>query len=265
MFSCLENNCCLQLTGKTMVQVAREWKRTSSLPGIVLGPKGGGGIVATTPTLEFGRANRGRSTAAIEEEAALGPSTALHLGPATKDPGELFQSFPEDNNNRNSDIPGVDEVVEPANKKKGRSRPSSWQRRKARRAAEAAHMAMELEPHGIAINNNTSSSRGHIQHNSVVPATQPISNVDASARDQQMTAPAPAPTNADGGGGGGKQNTNTNTNSYGHTQWPRYMPKPSEMIINRSPIFYCSTFPLKPGFTARRTIFLFSFFSFFFF
>ena len=72
-----------------------------------------------------------------------------------------------------------------------------------------------------------------------MPSTQPLTTSDA-----QVVAPQQPAAAVNNGGSG----------VFGHTQWPRYMPKPSEMMINRSPIFYCSTFPLKPGFTARRTL-----------
>lgn len=42
-----------------------------------------------------------------------------------------------------------------------------------------------------------------------------------------------------GGGGGG-------------SGWPARMPRPADMPLQRSPIFYCSSFPQKPGLTSQR-------------
>jgi hypothetical protein len=239
-----------------MVQVAREWKRVSTLPGIVLDPKGGGGLVGDIPLARGG----GRR------------------GPATQDPGGLLSSDSAENE-MNIIIGGDDnhsikknfnaplkngggeqvgeelvEVIAPI-RKALKLRPSSWQRRKARRAADEAKMMMEID--GTAAGNGTAD--GHIARSSGLLSTQPLSSstVDASGQTSSnpqlksaevLVPPAAAVAHI------APPTDGSNMNHYGHTQWPRYMPKPSEMIINRSPIFYCSTFPLKPGFTARRTL-----------
>ncbi|KAH7621700.1 putative Telomerase reverse transcriptase [Nannochloris sp. 'desiccata'] len=300
MFSCLANDCCLQLTGQTMVQVAREWKRVSTLPGIALDPKGGGGLVgaAEIPSERGKRAAAAAAAAAaaviiegsrnldvvvdagrgggVEQVARL--PAPFHLGPATQDPGELFQSPLEEHDTSNVDNAdiinplqdGVGERVEGLLPviKKVQARPSSWQRRKARRAADEANMQMEVDPGSTADTGTGGTAGGHTERYGGLPSTQPSSTVDASAvtsSNPQMSHPIenaaarPAVVEAQRlvaptGNNNGVDWRSTKLNDCGHTQWPRYMPKPSEMIINRSPIFYCSTFPLKPGFAARHIL-----------
>ncbi len=249
-----------------MVQVAREWKHVSALPGIVLDPKGGGGLVATTaPPL------------AAKAAADEGRVSRRERGPVTQDPlsADLQSAGQEErtaNGTNASTNPlldstmkevqpvegGGDLLLVPGVVVKKKSRPSSWQRKKSRRAADAARMMMEIED---------GTSGGHIQVSSV-PTTQPLSNVatnpsgQTSSNPQMMTAPPPRVPNAAAAvpgvgavrNGAGPSSLVKSNNDFGLTQWPRYMPKPSEMMINRSPIFYCSTFPLKPGFTARHIL-----------
>lgn len=280
-----------------MVQVAREWKRVSILPGIALDPNGGGGLIDTAPVpfqrrkaaavvIDKGARDQEEVVNGVGEQVARRPAP-FHRGPATQDPGELLHSSLEENdtteagNDFNSTINtinplhnGVDgeqveELLPVIIKQKSQPRPSSWQRRKARRAADEAEMLMEFDP----------GSTADRYHNLPSSTTQPSSTVDASAVPSSNPQMPHLLENAGGlpqalgaqrlgafpkNSDGVNSSKSTKLHDWGHSQWPRYMPKPSEMIINRSPIFYCSTFPLKPGFTARRTsyvyLFIFSFF-----
>jgi len=42
---------------------------------------------------------------------------------------------------------------------------------------------------------------------------------------------------------------------YGHSQWPKYLCKPSDMVIQRPAIFYGSKYALRAGLPAKRTLF----------
>jgi len=109
-------------------------------------------------------------------------------------------------------------VMSEGKKHRKGARPSSWQRRKL-------YIDSEKEDRGVEINPRPSSS---------IPSTQPQSVEDLKS--------APSCPRAYEIGG----------LPYGYTQWPRYMPKPSEMVIIRMPVFYCATFPRRPGLPAKR-------------
>lgn len=249
MFTCLANGCCLQLTGLSVEQVAREWRRTAAATGRadrVPGPP---------------RSNQPQEPAVVRAAAAAKPAEPQQaqqsdarvnnnnnaarpkpsfIGPATQDPG-LWRSI-EDSEEEDVEEEVLAEAapeVEEAMQRKPNRRPSSWQRRKARQAAAVAAAAMEVEIEG--------------EIDPSLPSTQPLSDLEAQTNGSRLAMMENADRHPQHPEGNAPAGASGSSKAYGHSQWPRYMPKPSEMIINRNPVMYCSSFPVHPGFPAKRT------------
>ena len=268
MFMCLDNGCCLQLSGPSVENSARDWRRTSAIrshnddvrmqqqqqqgnmanqqrqiPQRIPRGRGSGGALVVENVISLQqRQVVGRQHGVVrndQDNGAAGLRKAIELGPATQDPGMLLGSLGEESIDEEEEMAEVEENVLPV--KKPTRRLSSWQRRKAQKAAAAA---MEVDIEGGMFTGENSS----------LPSTQPLSRLEG-----QVEAQAGSSHCAGMPGSHAEQQRPQQAQqaqqklAYGHSQWPRYMPKPSEMIINRSPVMYCSSFPVSPGFPARRT------------
>ena len=265
MFMCLDNGCCLQLSGPSVENSARDWRRTSAIRShnddvrmqqqqqgnmanqhrqitqrpIYRGPGSGAALLVENVNLQQ-RQVVGRQHGVVRNNdqdngANLGLRKAIELGPATQDPGMLLGSLGEESIDEEEEMAEVEENVLPV--KKPTRRLSSWQRRKAQKAAAAA---MEVDIEGGMFTGENSS----------LPSTQPLSRLEG-----QVEAQAGSSHCAGMPGSHAEQQRPQQAQqklAYGYSQWPRYMPKPSEMMINRSPVMYCSSFPVSPGFPARR-------------
>ena len=168
MFSVLANECCLQLTGPSLVQIARGWRRDAALAAQLQ--------TVNTTTLEKVTGAAGAAeepppaaAASVEKDDVMDVDYATCVGviPSTQPLGG----------------PSASEVI--------------------------ARMEIETE--------------------------QPLI--------EQLPPPPPQR----------RRKSQTDGMYDGYSQWPRCMPKPTEMKINRNPVFYCSTFSSKPGFQRKRT------------
>lgn len=170
-----------------------------------------------------------------------------------------------------------------------KARPSSWQRRKAAKLRQQGHAQQEQQhiagPGPSAMEEGTapsgegelpsteemevgpSSSEGQAaarppmvtQHEPAEAATVPQPAGD-TARQPAFAAPSPAaaaPTSRAAGAvtpdnpvSGG--NRRSGSGGGGSGRWPARMPRPADMVLQRSPIFYCASFPQRPGLTSQR-------------
>ena len=248
MFSVLANECCLQLTGPSLVQIARGWRRDAALAAQLQ--------TVNTTTLEKVTGAAGAAeepppaaaAAAISEQPAVNKIEKRNkrlidltrgAGPMTQDP-DVILSVEED-----TPTSVASDDTEMAVKKKRRRLPK-WQRRKVAAAAAAAAASVEKDD---VMDVDYATCVG------VIPSTQPLGGPSASeviARMEIETEqplieqlPPPPPQR--------RRKSQTDGMYDGYSQWPRCMPKPTEMKINRNPVFYCSTFSSKPGFQRKRT------------
>lgn len=152
------------------------------------------------------------------------------------------------------------------------ARPSSWQRRRA-----AKQRAQQEEEHAV---QQGAAERGQGGADSMevdreggewaLPATQDFARLDhlASQAAQALAAAAAVfpeaaaagaaaaeatAAAAAGGAAGSAGNVGGVAAGAGQcSSWPQRMPRPTDMLLQRSSIFYCASFPRKPGLTTQR-------------
>ena len=130
-----------------------------------------------------------------------------------------------------------------------KARPSSWQRRRAakqqqqqqQQQAGDAPEAMQLDSSGERVVPATQGMPAS-QEPQAAPggsgAAAPAGAGNPAAVQPAPGEPAAARSSKAGGGAAG--------------WWPPRMPRPSDMMLQRSNIFYCASFPRKPGLTTQR-------------
>lgn len=220
MFSRLRNNCCLQLTGAPVVQVARSrWYMGSR------------GVAEAAPAVQA----EVQPPAAHTQDGKLSTAGAASNGLAHPG-GSVDGSSRRGTIRRAAEAEGggggeAEDGTELQQPRRKRHRPSSWQRRKAA-AAAAQQAAAQAE-----------TSAMYIDDEVLVPPTQPVSEAGPAAHALASAAAPAQPQSA---------RVAAKSSAFGFTQWPRQLPKPTDMMLPRQPIFYCSSFPRKPGFTAKR-------------
>jgi hypothetical protein len=203
MFSKLENDCCLQLTGAPVGQAARMRARVAA-------------DVARAATSTLERVAGGRAVVTVESQlpslqlpGGLGiAAEASPAGPAELDP--VTEQHPHA------------APVNAATTAGKRRRPSSWQRLKARRV-HASHARADLPP--------TQPQEDAFPLLPPFPPQQQHQQSRASDLIVLRRQRQPGDPMCD---------------------HPRGLPKPGDMVIDRSAIFYCASFPPKPGFPANR-------------
>lgn len=165
-----------------------------------------------------GRAAAEAEWAADEAEGRGGPGTQEPFsGQSPREPAQQAQQ--------------QDDAMEVEAPKARRRRPPSWQRRKALAAAEATSAAAAAQ--GGSPSAPRQGDDAEVPLEDDLPATQPLDEMEAEPQAAAATAPPPDDVRC-------------------YSQWPRYMLKPSEMVINRIVVFYSSSFPSKAGFPAKR-------------
>ncbi|KAL4423217.1 hypothetical protein ABPG77_000009 [Micractinium sp. CCAP 211/92] len=162
-----------------------------------------------------------------------------------------------------------------------KARPSSWQRRRAAklRQQEEAQQAQQLAagagpaamqgalqpgeaelPSTEEIEVGPSSGDGLVAA-ALVPAPHPVAaeapGRDPAARQPPLAALSPAAPAAPGraGDAGGPAEAAAGVcRRDGSVRWPARMPRPADMVLQRSPIFYCASFSQKPGLTSQHIL-----------
>lgn len=162
-----------------------------------------------------------------------------------------------------------------------KARPSSWQRRRAAklRQQEEAQQAQQLAAgagpaamQGAALQPGEAelpsteeievgpSSGDGLAAAALVPAPHPVAaeaipGSDPAARQPPLAAlspAAPADPGRAGDAGGSAEAAAGVCRRGGSGRWPARMPRPVDMVLQRSPIFYCASFSQKPGLTSQR-------------
>ena len=218
MFTRVENDCCFQLTGLPAVRRAREWRKLSEVPFVSDKETKPARKTVNVANRSCGIPPRekviGRKRKRLAEGVGFTQerSSACMEGHHAEMSDALQKSLVVPSDNAHANAEKQEAKVV-ANSSKTKVRPSSWQRRNNRTSTVGEQPS--AAPNGP---ENLEAS---------IPSTQPLSEASKELQ---------GPLKAD----------------YGYTQWPRYMPKPTEMHIGRAPIFYCATFPPRPGFAAKR-------------
>ena len=154
-----------------------------------------------------------------------------------------------------------------------KARPSSWQRRRAakQRAQQEAEHAVQQ---GGAERGQGGADGMEVDREGgewALPATQDFARLDPLATQAAQAlaaaaavfpeaaaagaAAAEATAAAAGAGAAAGAAGNVGGVAAGAAQrssWPQRMPRPTDMLLQRSSIFYCASFPRKPGLTTQR-------------
>jgi hypothetical protein len=149
---------------------------------------------------------------------------------------------------------------------KAAARPSSWQRRRAaklrqQQEAVAAAGAMQVDGSDLLNEWGLPATQPLDSQGQPVPAGAPAAaaaNAVAGADPALPNGPAAAaaaPAAAGGGTAGGAARGGAAARQR-RSSWPARMPRPTDMLLQRTSIFYCASFPQKPGLTTQRELLL---------
>lgn len=115
---------------------------------------------------------------------------------------------------------------------------------------------MEVEGSGGAGSGGRATPAGTVSPvpEAVLPARgRSAASQEAAQPTAAAAAPAPAAAAAAGRGGcGGACAGAGGSLRRAGGCWPARMPRPSDMLLQRTSIFYCASFPRKPGLTSQR-------------
>lgn len=133
-------------------------------------------------------------------------------------------------------------------------RPSSWQRRRAAKLRQLAEQQLAAVQQGHA---DAMQVEGPTRADGSLLPTQEVV-VDSVGQQDRGPASGDAATGRAGGPGAGPAAAtvapvaSSNKRGPSSARWPARMPRPTDMLLQRSSIFYCPSFSRKPGLTSQR-------------
>ena len=263
MFVSLPNGCCFQLTGLPAASVARDWKRHEAEKKALAVACGSNDVdkdseesVVTDKRCKTITKDRLHTDLDLQVDTSRcsGRNLPQHSNAVVSMPKAVpveeehcittrgLESTIQASTPPISQAPSI-QCDKPSRKR--RCRPSSWQRKKMRKNQrnEGAHLFPDPDQTSknpkefITPTANAASVSEH------QPAIVAGLNDAVKGRGNEVRARMVH----------GRISEKKPKSARVLSQWPRYMPKPMEMVIPRSPVFYSSTFSCRAGFPRRRT------------